>query len=386
MRRLLPIVCVLFVLEGALYSALPPLLPHYAHALALSKTMAGVLTAAYTVGLLPGAVVSGRLSTRIGLRLTVIAGLILLGASSLVFGFGKGIWVLVGSRGAQGVACGLVWGGGLGWLARATPDTQRGRSIGLAFGAGTVGTLIGPVLGSLALAVGTREVFGLVGLAAAVLVLGVLGLAAPALGGEAGRSLLLAYRSATLRLPIWLVTVPAVSFGLLGVLIPLRLTALGASRGTVALTFLLAAAAGAAVGPLAGRVSDRRGRLLPITGGLLVCVPCLASLPLVSATALVAGLTVILMGGGVALAIAPAVALVTDRGDRALIGAAVPSVILISVALGETIGSAGGAALAQATSEAAPFVTLAVIDTITLLLLVTRYGGRMGTAVSAAAT
>ena len=162
MRRLLIIVCGLFALEGSLYSALAPLLPHYADTLGLSKAMAGVLTAAYTVGLVPGAVISERLSTAVGVRATVIIGLVLLGGSSLGFGFGDDISVLVAARALQGVACGLVWGGGLGWLALEAPESQRGHSLGIVFGAGTFGTLIGPALGALAYTVGTREVFELV--------------------------------------------------------------------------------------------------------------------------------------------------------------------------------------------------------------------------------
>lgn len=178
MRRLLVIVCGLFALEGSLYSALAPLLPHYVDTLGLSKAMAGALTAAYSVGLVPGAVVSERMSTAVGVRATMIVGLVLLGGASLGFGLGEAISVLVVARALQGVACGLVWGGGLGWLSRVTPDSQRGHSIGIAFGAGTFGTLIGPGLGALAYAIGTQQVFELVSLAAIILVPCVLSLPA----------------------------------------------------------------------------------------------------------------------------------------------------------------------------------------------------------------
>jgi MFS family permease len=372
-RRLLVTVVGLFALEGSLYSALAPLLPHYADILGLSRAMAGVLTAAYTIGLVPGALISGRMSTGVGVRATVVVGLALLGASSLAFGFGQDITLLVAARAIQGGACGLVWGGGLGWLARETPDSQRGRSFGIAFGAGTFGTLIGPALGALANAVGTREVFELVALAATILVPCVLSLPSPARGPEPPTSFLAPYRSIVLRLPIWLVTIPAVAFGLLGVLIPLRLNSLGATHGTVALTFLLAAAVGVVVGPLAGRLSDRRGRLLPIKAGLLLSVPCLATLPLSSEVAVVAALAIVLMGVGVSLSLAPAVAMLSDRGERAGFSSAVPSVMLIAVALGETIGSVGGSSLAQITVEAAPFVVVAIANLITLGLLAPKH-------------
>lgn len=367
MRRLLIIVCGLFALEGSLYSALAPLLPHYADTLGLSKAMAGVLTAAYTVGLVPGAVISERLSTAVGVRATVIIGLVLLGGSSLGFGFGDDISVLVAARALQGVACGLVWGGGLGWLALEAPESQRGHSLGIVFGAGTFGTLIGPALGALAYTVGTREVFELVCLAAIILVPGVLSLAPPARGVHSVTSFLAPYRSAVLRVPIWLVTLPAVAYGLLGVLVPLRLNALGATHGTVALTFLIAAAVGVVSSPLAGRVSDHRGRTLPIRAGLLLSAPCLLALPLADDVTTVAALAIILMGVGAGVSLAPAVAMLSERGELAGLGSTIPSVILIAVAFGETIGSVGGSSLAQVTVEATPFVTVAVVDVLTLV-------------------
>ncbi len=381
-RRLLIIVCGLFALEGALYSALAPLLPHYADTLGLSKAMAGVLTAAYTVGLVPGAVISDRMSTAVGVRATVIVGLVLLCGSSLEFGFGENISALIAARAIQGAACGLVWGGGLGWIAIETPESQRGRSLGIAFGAGTFGTLIGPGLGALAYKIGTREVFELVSLAAIILVPCVLSLPLPARGSHSTTSFLTPYHSAALRLPIWLVTIPAVAFGLLGVLVPLRLNALGATHGTVALTFLIAAAVGVVSSPLAGRVSDHRGTVLPISAGLLLSVPCLVALPLTGDVTTVAALAIILMGVGVGLSLAPAVAMLSERGEQAGLGSAIPSVILIAVAFGETVGSVGGSSLAELTFEASPFVITAIANVLTLARLASRrdpsFGGVSG--------
>ena len=56
--------------------------------------------------------------------------------------------------------------------------------------------------------------------------------------------------------------------GVLNVLVPLRLHELGASGVAVGAAFLVAALAEAFVSPLAGRLSDRRGRLTPLRFGL----------------------------------------------------------------------------------------------------------------------
>jgi len=67
---------------------------------------------------------------------------------------------------------------------------------------------------------------------------------------------------------MWLVTLPALAFGALNVVGSLRLDSLGAGTAAVAITFLVAAGVEALMSPLVGRVSDRRGRLLPVRAGL----------------------------------------------------------------------------------------------------------------------
>ena len=56
MRRLLLLVGAIVLVDTIFYSALTPLLPHYADELELSKSDAGVLAAMYALGGLAGAV------------------------------------------------------------------------------------------------------------------------------------------------------------------------------------------------------------------------------------------------------------------------------------------------------------------------------------------
>jgi MFS family permease len=67
---------------------------------------------------------------------------------------------------------------------------------------------------------------------------------------------------------MWLVALPAVGSGLINVLGSLRLHRLGAGAAAVGVTYLASAALEGAVSPTIGRLSDRRGRLLPLRLGL----------------------------------------------------------------------------------------------------------------------
>ena len=57
------------------FAALTPLLPHYAHTLGLGKAGAGLLSAAYPLGALVGAIPSGIVAARVGVKPTVLVGL-----------------------------------------------------------------------------------------------------------------------------------------------------------------------------------------------------------------------------------------------------------------------------------------------------------------------
>ena len=83
MRRLLPFVCVVVVVDTALYAALTPLLPHFEHAYGLSKGSVGALVAAYGVGVLAGSIPGGIVAARRGARTAVLSGLALVTLASV---------------------------------------------------------------------------------------------------------------------------------------------------------------------------------------------------------------------------------------------------------------------------------------------------------------
>src|SRR6185437_122269 len=101
-RRLLLLLQVLFLLESSLYSAVTPILPHYAETVGASKAQIGVLAAAYTAGLIPGAFVGAWLAGRAGVRRTTVIGLLIFATALTAFGFAGTLPWLDGLRVAQG--------------------------------------------------------------------------------------------------------------------------------------------------------------------------------------------------------------------------------------------------------------------------------------------
>jgi MFS family permease len=148
----------------------------------------------------------------------------------------------------------------------------------------------------------------------------------------------------------------ALLFGVLSVLGPLHLSAAGWGAAAIGVVWLVAAAVEAALAPLAGRISDRRGRALPVRLSLAAVIPLalglaagprpLAYAPLVVATAAAYGVL-----------FTPAFALIADGAERAGLTQGMAFGLMSAAwATGALLGPAAGGAIAATTGDTAPFL------------------------------
>jgi MFS family permease len=368
-RRLLLLVCAIVLADTMLYAALVPLLPHYADEFGLSKGEAGLLVGAYAAGAFVAALPAGLAAARFGPRRAVLAGLVLMLLASLAFGFAGSASALGIARFAQGVGSALSWTGGLSWLVAGTPRDRRGEMIGTAMGAAIFGALLGPAIGAAAERLGTELVFSVIAGLSFVLFVWALRTPPTPPDPQPARSYLRAVRQPVVLGALWLIVLPAVLFGVISVLVPLELGDAGWSAAAIAAAFIVAAAIETVVAPFWGRVSDRRGRLLPLrmalAGGVVVTsVLAFADRPAVIAVFLVA--TAVTFGAFWA----PAMALLSDGAEGMGLAQGLAFGLLnASWGAGNAVGPPVGGALADAFGDVLPYGVMALACALTLLAL-----------------
>jgi len=365
-RRLLILVSSIVFVDAMLFGALAPLVPGYAEEFGLDKAGAGLLVGAFGAGALAGGIPGGLAAARYGPKRAVVLGLVLLALASFAFALAGGPWTLGLARLIQGFSSTMTWAGALAWLTVASPRSRRGELLGFAFGAAVFGAIVGPMFGAVAEAIGIRETFSGVGVAA--LALAVWAGTRPQAERELSNpgATRRALRDPRFVGGLWLNTLPALLFGLLVVLVPLRLDAGGYGALAIGLVFFASGLLETIVNPLLGRLSDRRGRLLPVRAALAASVAVAVLFAIVRDPVLVmllTGLAAVSFGGFYT----PGMALVSDRAETVGLSQGLGFGIMNTAwAVGNMTGPSAGGALAAAAGDGLPYGLAALLCAFTL--------------------
>jgi MFS family permease len=371
-RRLVVVISAIVFLDAMLFGALIPLVPGYVNAFDLTKLQAGLLVGAFGAGAIVGGIPGGILAGRVGPKNAVVAGLLLLAVAT--FGLAvAGSPATVGvARFLQGVSSALTWAGALSWVTVSTPRALRGQLLGIVFGIGVLGAILGPMLGAFAQIVGIRAGFAVIGVVALALGAAALLQARPPVERVERGAFRRAVADPAFVAGLWLNTLPALCFGVLDVLAPLALHAGGYGAVGIATVFLVAGLIETALNPLLGRLSDRRGRLLPIRWALSASIGVGILLAFAQAPLLIAGLAVaaaVSFGGFYT----PGIALVSDRAELAGLAQGLAfGVMNTAWAIGALVGPTIGGGLADAFGDAAPYLLCSLLCTVTLIAVVRR--------------
>jgi MFS family permease len=367
-RRLLILASAMIFFDVAFFAAIAPLLPDYVDSLGLTKAEAGILSAAYAAGTLLFSLPAGFVASRMGPRRTVIYGLLLLGLSSVLFGFAEQIVLLDATRFVQGAAGALIWSGALTWLITSAPEERRGQIIGTALGTAVAGALLGPALGAAAGEVGTEAVFSSV--LVITLVLAWFSSRMPekrAPETQTLREVLATLLSRPIVTAAAFLAIPSLMFGAIEVLVPLRIDDLGGGHGLIAVGFIAGAGMEAMVAPFSGRISDRVGRRRPYVIGLGICAVSMVGIGLaVNLGGVLAALIVTSLGAG--LCFAPALTLVSDVAEASSLHQGFAAGLSnMAWAAGQVVGGVAGGVVSGLTGNAAPSLAISLLLAFTVV-------------------
>jgi MFS family permease len=287
-----------FLLYGLVFAssatqyAIVPILPVYAHRLALSGLQQGALLSATGLATLAFALPAGALSDRFGpRRLTLCAGG-LMAAALLIQGVAPIFPALLTSRLVFGAGFGMIWTAGLTWLAAAAPG---GSSLGGSVASAGAGGALGPALSGAGV-----QFFGLAipFLAAALFCaaitagLGLLRMPEPATppAPPVGASLRAAVTDNNTISAGAAIVVAGVTTGVAALLVPARLHAAGASSGQIGLVFSVAGVLFVIGSTLTAVAGDRAVRVPVAFAGMLILALAVSPAALSSAPAAIVGM------------------------------------------------------------------------------------------------
>ena len=350
------------------YGVVSPVLPQYARDFGVSVSAATFVITAFSLMRLVFAPASGLFVQKIGERRVYLSGLLIVAVSTGACAFAQTYWQLLLFRSLGGFGSAMFTVSSFGLMIRISPPDARGRVAGLFSSAFLIGSVGGPLLGSLTAGFGLSAPFAIYGVALLVAAAVVFvrlrhsSLAAPAEDTEPPLTLRIALGNRAFWSALFSNFATGWSvFGLRIALVPLFVTEVLHRGPRVAGLALATFAIGnvAAVIP-SGYLSDRIGRRtllivgLTVSGVATVAVGLASSLTLFLAGALVAG-------AAAGMFTAPQQAAVADIiGSKARGGTAVATYQMMAD-FGAIVGSLAVGEIAQHLTFGAAFVISGVI-------------------------
>jgi DHA1 family multidrug resistance protein-like MFS transporter len=146
------------------FGIIMPITPFYSKSLGATALDLGLLMASYSLMQFLFAPLWGRLSDRFGRRPIIVAGLVGLGVSFILFGLSTSLWMLFLARILGGVLSSGIFPASLAYIADVTSKKERGQAMGLLGAASGLGIIFGPAVSGFIAVLGLSMPFFAAGL------------------------------------------------------------------------------------------------------------------------------------------------------------------------------------------------------------------------------
>jgi MFS transporter, DHA1 family, solute carrier family 18 (vesicular amine transporter), member 1/2 len=344
------VVALAIFTDMLIYCMIVPILPQYAAEHGASQELIGIMFACYAVAFLVTTPVVGVLSDQVGRKTPMIAGLVGLFASTLLFAFSSDMNVLMIARALQGVSAAATWTAGLALVADMFPTESRQMATGIALTGSIAGTLLGPLFGGFLYDFGGYLLPFLVA-AGLVLVDGAARLFLlkdPPRNASGERTPIIALaRDRSMLIMAGIIVVVAGTTGMLEPTLPLYLVQIGISPAMIGLLFAVVALASLIASPLSAAVVKRFGRKKTIIVGLAITA-LLLPLAAIAGSFLAEALVMALLGAVLAVGLASVPQEMTEIAERkgGNSNGAVYALFNVAMSVGMMVGPLAGGLLA----------------------------------------
>lgn len=353
------------------YGVVAPVLPQYARHFGVSISASTFVISAFALMRLVAAPPVGLLVQRSGERRVYITGLLIVAVSTGACAFAQTYWQLLLFRSLGGLGSAMFTVSSLGLMIRISPTDARGRVAGLFSSGFMVGSVGGPVLGSLTVGLGLGAPFMIYG--AALLVAATVAfvnlrhsaVAAPEVNTEPAVSVRMVLRHRAYRAALFSNFATGwAAFGLRIALVPLFVVeVLGRGAGFAGIALATFAIGNISAVIPSGYLSDRVGRRkllivgLTVSAAATVLVGYTSSVPVFIAAAYVTG-------AATGIFVSPQQAAVADIvGNKARGGTAVATFQMMA-----DVGSIVGSVVVGQVAEHMSFGVAFVVSGAILLL------------------
>jgi predicted MFS family arabinose efflux permease/CBS domain-containing protein len=123
-----------------------PVLPTLSKQLAASPSEVTLLYSSYNLVMAVGALITGAISTRLGLKRSLLVGIVIVGVFAAIAGFATNIWTIIGLRGLWAIGSSIFFATGLAAMVTLA-GVAKARSIVLYEAAVGIGVAAGPLIG-----------------------------------------------------------------------------------------------------------------------------------------------------------------------------------------------------------------------------------------------
>ncbi|WP_372699806.1 MFS transporter [Arthrobacter sp. JSM 101049] len=289
------------------FGLIAPILPQFAKSFDVGVAAAGFIVSVFALTRLAFAPVSGRLTSALSEPPVYVGGVLIVAVSTILCGFAQDYTQLLVFRAAGGLGSTMFTVSAMSLIARLAPPEIRGRISGYYAGSFLIGNIVGPVVGGFLAVFGYRLPFFIYGgaliVAAAIVYLSLLGVRSSAKRGPRDSRPAMLFTEA-LRSRVYRAALVSgfangwSNFGVRVALVPLfAAQAFDDGAALAGLSLGLFAIGNAVALTVAGRVTDRHGRRMPVLVGLTIGSLALAGIGLADHEVLFIALSIIAGAG-----------------------------------------------------------------------------------------